>query len=70
MRLHPHLRRLDQPGFTSLELNGAYPVFSPDGAWIAFEDDDRVKKLSIRGGPTTTLCDAPNCRGLATSSRL
>jgi serine/threonine-protein kinase len=61
------LRRLDQPDLQVLDGTGdaAYPVFSPDGEWIAFAQNDQIKKLSVRGGPTTTLCNAPSCRGLA-----
>jgi serine/threonine-protein kinase len=39
------------------------PVFSPDGQWIAFGQDDKLKKISISGGPPVTLCDAPDMRG-------
>jgi Tol biopolymer transport system component len=40
------------------------PVLSPDGEWIAFSQDRRVKKMSIRGGPSVTLCDARSGAGL------
>jgi len=35
------------------------PVFSPDGLWIAFNSDRKLKKISVRGGAAVTLCDAP-----------
>jgi len=44
------------------------PVFSPDGEWLAFHQDDKLKKISVRGGPPMTLCDAPDLRGLAWGS--
>jgi len=34
------------------------PVFSPDGQWIAFIADGRLKKMRATGGPTTTLSDS------------
>ena len=38
---------------------GAYfPFFSPDGRWVGFFADDKLKKISILGGTPTTLCDA------------
>ena len=35
------------------------PFFSPDGQWIAFSADGKLKKVPITGGPPTVLCDAP-----------
>src|SRR5258705_13555876 len=37
--------------------------FSPDGQWIAFFADAKLKKIAVSGGATVTLCDAPNGRG-------
>ncbi|MGI8619959.1 MAG: protein kinase domain-containing protein [Gemmatimonadaceae bacterium] len=34
------------------------PVFSPDGDWIAFMADSRLKKVSVRGGAAVTLSDS------------
>ncbi|MGK2933735.1 MAG: protein kinase domain-containing protein [Gemmatimonadaceae bacterium] len=34
------------------------PVFSPDGEWIAFIADGRLKKIRARGGGTVTLADS------------
>ncbi|TDI48291.1 MAG: serine/threonine-protein kinase [Acidobacteria bacterium] len=39
------------------------PFFSPDGEWIGFEADGKLKKVSVLGGPPMTLCDAPHLRG-------
>jgi len=53
-------RRLDQSQTTLLagtEGAGA-PFFSPDGQWIAFNADHKIKKISVRGGVAVTLCDA------------
>ncbi len=34
-------------------------LFSPDGQWIGFFADGKLKKISVRGGAAVTLCDAP-----------
>ncbi|MCZ6753222.1 MAG: protein kinase, partial [Acidobacteria bacterium] len=34
--------------------------FSPDGQWVGFFADGKLKKVSIAGGPPLTLCDTPN----------
>jgi len=53
-------RRLDQP--RAMELAGtqnAYaPFFSPDGQWVAFFADHKLKKISMQGGPAIDICDA------------
>ena len=60
-----YVRRLDQ--LTATQLPGTAdargPFFSPDGAWIAFFADGKLKKIETRGGAPLTLCDAPNPRG-------
>ena len=55
-------RRLDQSQFTVLAgTEGAKsPLFSPDGQWIAFNSDRKIKKISAGGGAAVTLCDAPS----------
>jgi serine/threonine protein kinase/Tol biopolymer transport system component len=35
------------------------PFWSPDNRFIAFQQDGKLKKVDITGGPPTTLCDAP-----------
>jgi Tol biopolymer transport system component len=37
--------------------------FSPDGQWIGFFADRKMKKISVLGGAPVTLCDAPSSRG-------
>jgi eukaryotic-like serine/threonine-protein kinase len=40
-------------------LTGAYsPFFSPDGQWIAFFAQGKLKKIPSEGGQSVTLCDA------------
>ncbi|MCH8148856.1 MAG: serine/threonine-protein kinase, partial [Planctomycetes bacterium] len=59
------VRMLDQQEFRPLRGTGRarYPFFSPDGEWVAFWQEGKLKKVSIRGGPPITLCDAPSMRG-------
>ncbi len=33
------------------------PFFSPDGRWVGFLTNDRVKKVSLQGGAPVTLCE-------------
>ena len=55
------LRMLDQfdgrvvPGTEG----GAFPLFSPDGQWIAYGDlaDQKIKKIPITGGTSIALCE-------------
>jgi serine/threonine-protein kinase len=39
------------------------PFFSPDGQWLGFFAGGKLKKVSITGGATVTLADAPANRG-------
>ena len=39
------------------------PFFSPDGKWIGFFSEGKLKKVSAEGGEPITLCDAPTNRG-------
>ena len=36
---------------------GYYPFFSPDGAWIGFMTNDKLKKVAVSGGQPFNLCD-------------
>jgi serine/threonine protein kinase len=37
----------------------AWPFFSPDGAWIGFFADGKIKKVPASGGLAVTICDTP-----------
>jgi WD40 repeat protein len=37
--------------------------FSPDGNWVGFFAEGKLKKISVQGGAPVTLGDAPNPRG-------
>ena len=39
------------------------PFWSPDSRSLGFFADGKLKKIEAAGGPTLTLCDAPNGRG-------
>jgi len=43
--------------------NGRDPFFAPDGKWIGFFADEKMKKISVQGGAPVVLCNAPNARG-------
>ena len=42
---------------------GNVATLSPDGQWIAFFADEKLKKIAVTGGAAVTLCDAPVVRG-------
>jgi len=60
-----YVRSLDQLQATALSgtANARDPFFSPDGQWIAFFADAKLKKISVQGGAAVTLCDAAGDRG-------
>ena len=41
----------------------SYPFWSPDGQFIGFFADGKLKKVQASGGQAQVLCDAPNGRG-------
>jgi Tol biopolymer transport system component len=46
------------------ETQGAsYPFWSPDGNFIGFFADGKLKKVEVPGGAVQVLCDAPSGRG-------
>ncbi len=60
------LRALDQPDAVRLapsENDGGRPFWSPDGRWLAFFADGKLKRIDPNGGPPQVLCDAPTARG-------
>ena len=63
------LRPLDQPKPQVLSgTEGASdPFFSPDGQWIGFASEGKLKKISKQGGAAIVLGNAPNLRGAAWS---
>ncbi len=60
------LRRLDQADAVKLapsENDGGRPFWSPDGRWLGFFADGKLKRIDPNGGPPQVLCDAPTSRG-------
>ena len=61
---HIVLRMMDQLEGTPIPgtEGGDWPVFSPDGQWIAFlsgtSSSIKIKKISLTGGTPVTVCDA------------
>ena len=44
------------------------PFFSPDGQWVGFSSEGKLKKVSLNGGPPLPICDAEGTRGAAWGS--
>jgi serine/threonine protein kinase len=55
-------RRLDESRFTPIHgtENPTSPFFSPDGQWIAFFGDGKLRKIPVQGGAPVVLCSAEN----------
>ena len=53
-------RRLDQfdPAPIPATEDAAAPFFSPDGEWVGFFAQGKLKKVSLSGGAPLVLCDA------------
>ena len=43
--------------------NASFPFWSPDSRSIGFFAGEKLKKISVTGGPAQILCDANNSRG-------
>ena len=56
------LYRRSMGGLEAATIRGTegaeYPFFSPDGEWVGFFADAKLKKVPLAGGPPVTLCDA------------
>ena len=67
---HLCLRGLSDDKFQLLKgSNGAVlPFFSPDGKWVGFLTEKKVKKIEITSGLLAEVCDAKNPYGGATWS--
>jgi eukaryotic-like serine/threonine-protein kinase len=42
---------------------GSFPFWSSDSRSIGFFAGEKIKRISVDGGPVQTVCDAPNARG-------
>ncbi|MDQ2898838.1 MAG: hypothetical protein M3Y07_03445 [Acidobacteriota bacterium] len=63
MRLYTRLLNQSQANPLADTENASSPFFSPDGQWIGFAADGKLKKISVEGGAAITLCEAPTVRG-------
>jgi Tol biopolymer transport system component len=56
-----YLRNLD--AFAARPIGGTdgarYPFFSPDGEWVAFFSQGKLKRVSLQGGAPVTICEVP-----------
>ncbi|HXC33267.1 MAG TPA: protein kinase [Verrucomicrobiae bacterium] len=64
-----YLRAMNRPEAAAIAgtEGAAAPFFSPDGQWIGFFADNKLKKVSISGGSPIILCDAPELLGYRAS---
>jgi serine/threonine-protein kinase len=60
-----YLRKIDNTEAKPIPgTEGAiYAFFSPDGQWLAFFAEGKLRKISVSGGTAQTLADAVNPRG-------
>ncbi len=58
-------RTLDSATASVLQgtVGAVSPFFSPDGQWVAFFADGRLKKMPAGGGPPVVICDAADGLG-------
>jgi hypothetical protein len=62
-----YLRAMDSPEATPIlgSQGGFYPFFSPDGQWVGFIADQKLKKVSVNRGAAQTLADASLPNGVS-----
>jgi len=54
-----YLRELEDPVMRPIPgtENAATPFFSPDGRWLAFTQEGRLRKVALDGGSPVDICD-------------
>ena len=65
-----YVRSLNDPGVKPIAgtEGGSNPFFSPNGQWIGFTADSKLKKIALSGGGSTILANAPALRGASWGS--
>jgi serine/threonine-protein kinase len=60
-----YLKAMDQLASTAVAgtEQASRPFFSPDGRWIGFFAQGKLKKVAVSGGAPVSICDAPQPRG-------
>jgi len=55
-----YLRGLDRvdPVLIPGTVGADQPFFSPDGQWLGFRQDGKLRKVALAGGAVVTICDA------------
>jgi eukaryotic-like serine/threonine-protein kinase len=61
------LERVD-PAVIAGTRAATQPFFSPDGQWIGFLQDGKLRKVSLAGGAVVTICEAPGLQGASWGS--
>ncbi|MGB5574390.1 MAG: protein kinase [Thermoanaerobaculia bacterium] len=57
-----HLDSLESTAVPGTE-GASFPFFSPDGEWLAYFDDDELRKVPTAGGPSAVICEARTSLG-------
>jgi len=63
VRLATRLLHQSQATILTGTEGASYPFFSPDGKWIGFFAESKLKKVSVDAGSAVTLCDTTGGRG-------
>src|SRR5215831_8538693 len=63
VRLATRLLHQSQATILTGTEGASYPFFSPDGKWIGFFTENKLKKISVDGGAAVSLCDTNGGRG-------
>jgi len=60
-----YIRPFDAPEARPVDgtADAKSPFFSPDGRWLAFFQEGKLKKVSVEGGSPVILAESPNPRG-------
>jgi len=66
-----YLRSMDNPQARPIPgtEGGIDPFFSPDGQWVGFFADQKLKKVALTGGAVVTLADVVSPHGASWSSQ-